>query len=241
MLVMTTAIQAAAAGAGIKIFAGMEAIADNVLSNLIITNRPHIQSISDLAREGGTLAVVRLSALVKWMIEYDLRKKGESVDKLTYIQVPFTEMGDQLRAGRVDAVLSAAGYFEPLLAEGYKVIFKYPQEALVSSGAKLPLSFALFSSSATFANNNQNVIESFQEAIDQAAKWIEANNDEARNIYADWIGANHDAVKNATVSFYKADVTASDVAGWLPVLTEGKLLKRGIDPDLLIPAAFGGK
>ncbi|HKS19101.1 MAG TPA: ABC transporter substrate-binding protein [Bradyrhizobium sp.] len=241
MLVMTTTVQAAAAGADIKVFGGMEALHETIPTLLIVSNKPQIQSMSDLAREGGTVALPRVTDLIKWLIEYDVRKKGLSVEKLNYVGVPFAEMGDQLRAGRVAAVLGAAGFFEPLLAEGFKAIARYPQEALLASGAKLPLSFAHFASSASFANKNPQVLAKFQGAIDQASKWIAANNDEARKIFADWLGANPNTVKNNTIPFYKVNVTEADVAAWLPLLSEGGLLKRKFEPNSLIPAVFGGK
>lgn len=241
MLTTATTIQAVSAGADLKAYAGMEALAKGVYAAPMVTNKPGIESLEDLAKKGGTLAVPRANDLTRWLMEYYLRQKGQSVASLNLIAIPFVDMADQLRAGRVVAAVSAPGYYEPLLNEGYRVIYEYPKTTLVSAGAELPLVWAHFASTTKFVDRNPEVVTKFQQAIEEAAAWINENKEGALVVYADWLGKDYKSVKDSTVPAWKTRFTKTDVEAWLPILKAGDMLVRPVDSSSFVPALFAGK
>lgn len=240
MLISSEMISKKAAGVDFKAYAGMQAITEDSTTNPMITNVPGIENLVDLAKKGGTLGVIRVADETKAALAYALKGTGSDAANLKLVAVPFPNMADQLKAGRIDAAIVADGFYEPLLKEGYRVIWEMPKTAVAKAGANFPLSWAQFVSTSGYVEKNPKTVDDFQAAIKEAATWIQANKDEALHIYADWVGAKFELVQNATIPPYKAEFTASDVEPWLPILEEGGLMKKPIDPKSLLIKASGG-
>lgn len=240
MLISSDMISKKAAGVDFKAYAGMQAITEESTTNPMITNAAGVESLADLANKGGTLGVIRVADETKAALAYSLKGTGADAANLKLVAVPFPNMADQLKAGRIDAAIVADGFYEPLLKEGYRVIWQMPKTAVAKAGAKFPLSWAQFVSTSSYVEKNPKTVDDFQAAIKEAATWIHANKEDALHIYADWIGAKYEVVANSTIPPYKAEFTASDVVPWLPILEEGGLMKKPIDPKSLLIKASGG-
>lgn len=240
MLISSDMISKKAAGVDFKAYAGMQAITEDSITNPMITRLPDVQSLADLAKKGGTLGVIRVADETKAALAYSLKGTGADASNLKLVAVPFPNMADQLKAGRIDAAIVADGFYEPLLKEDFRVIWEMPKTAVAKAGAKFPLSWAQFVSTSSYVEKNPKTVEDFQSAIKEAGTWIHANRDEALHIYADWVGAKYEVVANSTIPPYKAEFTASDVEPWLPILEEGDLMDKRIDPKSLLIKGSGG-
>ncbi len=109
---------------------------------------------------------------------YWLKKSGVDPTSIRAIEVPFPNMGDQLKAGNVDAVealepfagaLMAAGNVslgDPLLAAGDEVLFPF----WISDGA--------------WARANRPVIKAWIDALTETKGYMDANPGETRAVLA---------------------------------------------------------
>lgn len=243
MLVSSEMLADKAAGIDLQAYAGMQAITEDSITNPMITTADGPDDLEELAKDGGTLGLIAVSDIQKAVLQYTLEGTDADVDDLKLVQVGFPDMADQLKNGNIDAAVIADGFWEPLVADGYKTIFEMPKTPALKAGAQLPLSWAQFVSSSSFVDENPDAVAGFQTAIANAEDWIADNKEEALQIYADWIGVDYEVIKNATIPPYKAEITESDIEPWLPILSTGGLMDEDdpIDPKSMIADTSGGK
>lgn len=234
MLTASTALSAVTAGLPLKVYAGMDPVDEAVLSQPIVTEDPSITSLADLANQKGTLGVLRTTEATKALLRSALEGTGANVDDINLVAVPFTDQMDQLRAGQIDAALSSAGFYEPLLAEGFEVIASIPQDALVNVGAELPVTYVHFVSTPTFVESNLASVQAFQDAIVDAVAWIEENPDAALEVFAEWLGRDPESVQDSVIPAFKVHLTPEDFDPWVQVMEDSGLIEEPIDTSELI-------
>ena len=71
-----------------------------------ITKDGSIDSVAHL--EGRTIGVPSLTGIIIDSLVYLLKRSGVERNEVKFVATPFPTMGDQLEAGRVDAVVSLA-------------------------------------------------------------------------------------------------------------------------------------
>jgi NitT/TauT family transport system substrate-binding protein len=108
-------------------------VKSNPTTQVIVRKDSGIKSAADL--KGKAIAAPTLGAVIHVATLYWLKKNGVDPNSIRGVEVPFPNMGDQLKAGNVDAVealepftgaLLAAGNVslgDPLLAAGDEVLF----------------------------------------------------------------------------------------------------------------------
>lgn len=234
MVTPTYTISAAAAGRPLTAYAGMESITKGVLTNPMITKDPSLRSLEDVAKRGATVGLLAASDVRKAELAFMLQATGAPAKDIKLVAVPFPDQISQLKAGRVDAAIMAVGFFEPLLKEGYRVIYESPTDLLVKAGSKLPNAYAHFVSSDNFVKKNMKSAKAFQTSIEEGIKWIEANPDEARKMFATWVGRDPATVGDIKFSDWKPKVEASDFVGFIKYMDAGNLLDKPVDADSLI-------
>lgn len=235
MLTAGTAVGAAGAGLPLKAFAGMESLTDKVPVSPYVTKDPDIKSIEDLARKGGTVASVSgLTATGKANLSYMLQGTGLNLDKLKFVTMPFSDMAAQLTSGRINVAGSAAGYYEPLLKQGYHIFYQSQTDPEVKAGGKLPLAEALFVSSTSFAEKHLDIVQKFQDSISEAEQWIDANKDAAVKILAPYTGVTQAFAEQTTMPVWKLDVEASDFTPLVKIYKSGGIITKPFDPQSLI-------
>ena len=88
----------------------------NPTAQLIVRKDSGINSIADL--KGKTIASPTIGAVLHISVLYWLKKSGVDPNSIRGVEVPFPNMGDQLKAGRVDAVEGLEPFVGPMLAAG---------------------------------------------------------------------------------------------------------------------------
>ena len=82
-----------------------------------ISKDPTVESLEQL--KGKTIAVPSLTGIIIDATRYLLSRNGVARDDVKFVQTPFPTMGDQLAAGRVDAVVASIPFNEPSRREGF--------------------------------------------------------------------------------------------------------------------------
>lgn len=228
-------VAAKSAGLDVQIFSGLEGLTTDVLTNPLITNNPELETLEDFLSSDSSIAV-HPGTYTPCLLNYALKQIDPNLsdEDLNLTPIPFPDQMDQLRAGRVDALVGAVGFFEPLLDEGYQVVGEYPQEQVVAAGGELPIVFNSYGTTPSFAESNPEALRAFRDAIQASADWIGENEDEALSMFAQWVGRDPETLGSVTVGFYMTDIQADHVAPWAEIWDTCGLLEEPVDPESLV-------
>lgn len=223
------------AGLDVQIFSGLEGLTEDILTNPLITNDPELETLEDFVSTDKSIAV-HPGPYTPALLDYVLKQidPNLSADDLNLVQIPFPDQMEQLRAERVDALIGAVGFFEPLLDEGYRVIARFPQDSVVAAGGNLPILFNTYGTTTTYAEENPEVLRAYRDALQAAADWIYANEDEALSMFAEWVGRDPETLGSVTIPFYTTDVNVQDIAPWVEIWDSYGLLEEPVEPETLV-------
>jgi NitT/TauT family transport system substrate-binding protein len=198
----------------------------NPTMQLIVRKDSSIKSASDL--KGKVIAAPTLGAVMHSATLYWLKKNGVDPSSIRGVEVPFPNMGDQLKAGSVDAVealvpfttaLLAAGNVslgDPMIAVGNEVIFPF----WISDGA--------------WARANRPTIKKWIDALTETEKFMDENPQETRAILAKYSHLPPAVVEKVPFPTYRFTIKAEELEVWANVLTELGQLSKPVDKSKLV-------
>jgi len=163
--------------------------------------RPGINSAMDLV-------------LKKWLIDH-----GVALDQVTLVEVPFTQMGDLLRAGQIDAAFE----LEPLRTRvidsgaGQKSIdvFSQTNPHVVAS---------VYAASRAWAETHREALRDFRASLEEAIAYIRDHSDQAKEIQRKYIGSA------GAPSWLQLDIEPADFDFWIATLNQLKLFQQPPPP-----------
>jgi NitT/TauT family transport system substrate-binding protein len=150
---------------------------------------------------------------------------------IRFVEVPFPNMGDQLKASNVDAVealepftgaLLAAGNLslgDPLMAAGDEVLFPF----WISDGA--------------WARANRPIIKAWIDALTEAKTYMDANPAETRAILAKYSRLPPAVVEKVPLPTYRFTIKPAELEVWINVLKELGHLTVPVDPTKIVVTA----
>ena len=226
----TDLIKAVAGGLDVVATAG-EAIEikSNPTTQVIVRKDSGIKSAADL--KGKAIAAPTLGAVIHVATLYWLKKNGVDPASIRGVEVPFPNMGDQLKAGNVDAVealepfagaLLAAGNVslgDPLLAAGDEVLFPF----WISDGA--------------WARANGPVIKAWIDALTEAQSYMNANPADTRAILAKYSRLPPEVVAKVPLPTYRFTIKPDELGVWIDVLKDLGQLSVPVDKAKIVVTA----
>lgn len=234
MLVPSLSVPAAAAGLDLRAFGGMEGATASYSPNRVVTNNPDVHSIEDLVKMKGKIGVVAAGDDYTAYFKTLFKGTDMSPADITQVTVPFSDMPDQLKAGRIDAFIGAAGFYEFLLSDPkYRVIANFPTDVVKAAGVTAPTNWAHFVTTAEYAKDHKNELKCFNNSLHKAEDWISANKTAAFGIYADWIGAKPGDLKDAVMPEWQ-DVNVETYEAWQTILGNNGMLQNPIEPSKIV-------
>lgn len=206
-------IKAVAAGLDVVAVAGETIEAkDNPSTHIIVRADSPIQSIADL--KGRAVATPTLGAIIHVSLLHALKKNGVDPASIRAVEVPFPNMGDQLKAGNVDAIEALDPFAGQLLAAGNRSI----GDPLLWEGDEVLYTFWI--SQGKWAEANRGVIEAWVTSLQQAKAFIDAHPDEARAILAAYTKLPAPVVEKIPFPTYRFALRLPDLALWVAVLRD---------------------
>ena len=113
----TDLLKAVAGGLDVVASAGQAIeVKSNPTTQVIVRKDGNVKTIQDL--KGKAIAAPTLGAVIHVATLYWLKKNGVDPSSIRGVEVPFPNMGDQLKAGNVDAVEALEPFVGALLAAG---------------------------------------------------------------------------------------------------------------------------
>jgi ABC-type nitrate/sulfonate/bicarbonate transport system substrate-binding protein len=130
-------------------------------------------------------------ALVDWV-----KRDGGDPSGIVGVEVPFPNMMDQLKAGRVDAVEQLQPFVGVMKANGFKSI----GDPLLSIGD--PLLFPYWISDGDWARANRGTIKKFTDSMNDALALIKSDEKKARTILGKYTGLPEAVVTRIPLPHY---------------------------------------
>ncbi|WP_153012231.1 ABC transporter substrate-binding protein, partial [Priestia megaterium] len=174
-----------------------------------IVSRDPITKFADL--EGKTIGATALTGTSPDGLKYLLSEAGLSPDSIKLIQLPYSAHPDNLKAGNVDAVLSANPYFPGLAEDGFHV---FPEDvpaaamAAVTNGKSKTASPLMFCANTVWVEKNADVVNAWVKSVQEAAKFSNENKEEARAILTQWLNFSDDLAAQVIIPDFEEEVDA---------------------------------
>ena len=163
--------------------------------------RPGINSAIDLV-------------LKKWLLD-----RGVALNQVTLVETPFTQMGDLLKAGQIDAAFE----LEPLRT---RIIESGTAQKSVDifSETKPNILASMYASSRSWAESHRDALTAFRASLEEAIVFLHGHAEEAKAIQTKYIGAA------STPDELQIELHPADFDFWIATLNQLKLLQQPPPP-----------
>lgn len=224
-------IKAAAAGLDVVATAGEAIETRNNQSFQLITRKDAgIEGPEDL--KGKRIAAPTLGAVMHVATLYWLKQNGVDPDSVTGVEVPFPNMGDQLKAKNVDAVEALVPFTTVLLAQESNVSLGDPMLAVGDE-----VLFPFWISSGSWARDNRPIIKAWIDSLTEAKAWMDENPKETREILAKYSKLPPAVVEKVPFPTYRFTITSEELGVWVDILNELGQLSNPVDKEELVVTA----
>jgi NitT/TauT family transport system substrate-binding protein len=222
-------LQAADAGIDLVIIGGSSVTDPSTLKNfgVVVRTGGNIRNAQGFV--GKKVGVPGLGAFLHVIFRQWLIQNGVDPKRVTYVEVGFPVMNDVLRAGTVDAVVSAAPIMMRIIGAGTGTLLPGYAESLPNGQ-----SASFFATTREWAAKNLAIVKAFQNAIVEGAAFATANPDRASEYIAKYTKLPLEIVKTIPLPVLQPTVTDAQVAWWVEVMQKQDMLRTKIDVSKLV-------
>lgn len=220
-------LNAVAAGLNLAAVSG-ETVESSKNQSFLVLVKPDspIKSPKDLS--GKRIAGPGTGSVMHVALLYWVKLNGGDPGTITGVQVPFPNMADQLKAGRVDAVESLQPFVGPMLAAGYRSL----GDPLLSVAD--PVLFPFWIADADWARKNRPVLKRFVASLEGGLAAIRADDARARKVLAKYSGLPEAVVAKIPLPAYDFSITPAGIDVWRKVMiSQGRPLEK-LDVNKLV-------
>ena len=195
-----------------------------------ITKDGSIDSVAHL--EGKTIGVPSLTGIIIDSLVYLLKRSGVERNEVKFVATPFPTMGDQLEAGRVDAVVATIPFSAAIAARGFRLHDDVVVEAVrdASNGTVETAFTSVWDTSRTYALENPETIVAWRESLTEAIAFLNGNESKARMMMQEWLKIPAEIAQRAPLSDWTVEISPQELA---PYITISKAVgSTKTDPDV---------
>jgi ABC-type nitrate/sulfonate/bicarbonate transport system substrate-binding protein len=196
-------------------------------NGLLVHKDSDIRSVSDLA--GKTFALNVLNSLGEVTINTALEKEGVDTSNLKFVEVPFPDMLAALEQRQFDVAWLPEPFVSQGIAEGHRKLL----DPMVASYPRLTLSG--YFASAEFIEQNGDLVERFQRAMNRSLDYAAAHEDEARQAIAENTEIPPPVVEKMPLPHWTSDLNADSVRFLIEQAETYDYFDEEIDVDALLP------
>jgi len=161
---------------------------------------------------------------VKWLMD-----KGVDPKSVTFVEVTFPTMNDILKSGAIDAALAGEPFITRFTQAGTATpAFRYLQDLNRSE----PVIF--YAASRDWAQKNPEAIRKFREGVAEAAKIVNSDRDKAAAAVSKFSKQPLELLKSFPLAYSNPELKTSDLAWWVDVMKQQKLMQNNVDLAKLI-------
>lgn len=178
---------------------------------------------------GKRVGVPGLGATLHILFRQWLDERGVDSKTVQFVETPFGQMNDLLKAGTVDAVISADPMTTRIIQAKTGTLISYFVQDFPEG---IPTS--IYSTTRKWATANPDAVVAFRKSIAEAASFAKSNPAEARVAVGEFLKFPPEILANVYLPPVVADVTADKVDVWIKMLVQQELLTKKPDPARLI-------
>ena len=234
---ISSMILSAQQGMGFQIIAGGDSTGDTApdLAGMIAKPGVTISGGKDL--EGKRLGVNTRKDVISLFAHAWAKKTGGDPELINYFEVPFPQMVDAVREGRVDAAFVVEPFLSAGVASGAVQVVAWPYSTVLS---RIPI--MQFAAHKSYIEANKDVITRFVRAYDRGADWMTENrgNDEWAALISSYTHIPADSLRKAGSPLYPKTVDPAQIESVVALMKEYQLVKGDIDVhELLYDTVLG--
>jgi NitT/TauT family transport system substrate-binding protein len=224
MSTATVLLQAVDGGIELNVVAGAtRMLKGNPTLSLVVRKEIEIKNAADV--KGKKIGVPGVNSVADVMFRKWLKNNGVNLNEVTFIETPFPQMNDLLRAGTVDGVLAAEPIRSRIVDAGTGVCA--PEEYYVAVSPDSILAFWV--ATAAWAKANPDVVRKFRECLVEGLAFIKSNPEEAKVIEKQYLNVNTPVYPTMT-----ADAKPEDFQFFVDLAREFALVRKTIDVKTLV-------
>lgn len=173
---------------------------------------------------GRKIAVDTLFQLPDLSLRTALREAGVDPAKVEFVEMPFPQMAEALKAGRADAVnltepfITMAredGGMREVLSDSYGQTPQWPHSVMLASSG--------------YADKNPEIVADFRRAIEAAVRYAEAHPDEVREVIPLFTKVPADIAHKMKLPSFKSEFSRDGWQKWADVLRKEGAVKDDVD------------
>lgn len=177
---------------------------------------------------GKRIAGPGIGSVMHVALLYWVKLNGGDPDSIIGLQVPFPNMADQLKSGRIDAVEQLEPFVTPMLKAGYKSL----GDPLLSVAD--PVLFPFWIANGDWARAHRPVLKAFTASLEDGLQAIRTNETAARAILAKYSHLPTTVVAKIPMPEFDFRITPAQVDAWRKVMvTQGRPL-QSLNVDRLV-------
>lgn len=224
----TTLLQAVDNGIDLVVIAG--ASVNNPKGTgigILVRKDSGIKTAKDL--QGKRFGAPGLNAVLHVMVRRWLIQEGVDPKSVNFVEAMFPVHGDLLKAGQIDAVVTADPFMSRIIQSG-------DGEQMLNLVTTLPddVPPVMYVTTREWAQKNPDKIRAFRAAIEEAATVIAADPEKARDAIGKALKLPAPVLKTIPLPKVSTRVTPEQLAFWIDVMNKQNMLKTKIDPAKLI-------
>lgn len=198
----------------------------NPTMQLIVRKDSNINGPKDL--KGKVVAAPTLGAVMHSATLYWLKKNGVDPSSIRGVEVPFPNMGDQLKAGSVDAAEALVPFTTAMLAAGNVSL----GDPMIAAGDDVVFPFWI--SSGAWARANTSTVKAWIDALTESKQYMDEHPEEARAVLQQYSRLPPDIVQKVPLPTYRFTITPQEIAVWADILAELGQLPVSVDKSKLV-------
>jgi ABC-type nitrate/sulfonate/bicarbonate transport system substrate-binding protein len=196
-------------------------------NGLVVHKESDIRSVGDLA--GKTFAVNVLNSLGEVTIRTALEKEGVDVSGLEFVEVPFPDMLPALERRQFDVAWLPEPFVSQALAAGHRNLL----DPMVATHPRLTLSG--YFGSSQFFEENADLVERFQRAMNRSLDYAAAHEDEARQAIAENTEIPPPVVEKMPLPHWTSDLNEESIRFLIGQAEKYDYFDEDIDVEALLP------
>jgi NitT/TauT family transport system substrate-binding protein len=193
---------------------------------IVVPGDSPIQSAADLA--GKKVAINTLKNINEVTTRKVVEDAGADQSTINFVELPFPDMGAALQNGNIDAAQVVEPFLSSAKAQGARQVAANCAEAVDD------LTVATYFTTEQYIQENPDVVDDFQAAIQEALKYASDHPDDVRRIITTYTQITEDVAAGMNLPAWPEEINVDSVKEVAELMTQYGITEETVDVDSLL-------